>query len=103
LQPLEASVDNYLRFLVFYGLAFPAYAMLFLGRTAFDLTRRSVTLFVVACLAFMPLYEAGFLHSHAWVLLGPPVVFALWRAKRAFGIASGLPEREDVTQESVSQ
>lgn len=103
LQPLEASVDSYLRFLVFYGLVFPAYALLFMGRSAFGLTRRGVTLFVVICLAFMPLYEAGFLHGHAWVLLGPPIVFALWRAKRALGIASGLPERENVTQESVSQ
>ncbi len=94
IDPLAMSTDNYLRFLVFYGLVFPAYAALFMGPAAMTLSRRSVVIFAIACLLCMPLYEAGFLHRQAWVLIIPPVLFLLWRAHMML-TAGRVPQVQD--------
>jgi hypothetical protein len=68
--------DWYVRFLVFYGLAFPAYVAVFVrsGTPA----RRQLALLAAAVLVAAPLNELGFLHDRAWLLPIPVIVFLAW-------------------------
>ena len=69
----------YMRFLVFYGLVFPAYVLLFVGPARrWPVTRRHLVMFVIVCLAFMPIYEVGFVHGEMWLLLIPAAFAAGW-------------------------
>jgi len=72
----RAMEDTYIRFLVFYGLALPAYVLLFMGplRTL-PRTRGTLLLFALLVIAGLPVYEAGFLHHRPWLL--PVVIIAL--------------------------
>lgn len=99
-DPLQVCLDNYLRFLAFYGLLFPAYAVLFMGRGAFSLTQRNLGIFVVVCLAFLPMYEAGFLHSKSWLLVAPPLVLVLARLKRMLA-RPRLPQMQNRATETI--
>lgn len=68
----------YLRFLVFYGLVFPAYVLLFTrlsGRTL-NTNRRRVIIFTLIIVAALPFYEMGFLHDRTWMLMIPLLAFA---------------------------
>lgn len=94
LDPIAASVDNYLRFLVFYGLIFPAYVLAFMAPGGRTINQRNVVMYSITCLAFAPLYEAGFLHGHAWVLVIPPTVLLLHWMKRRF-IGTTVPQLQD--------
>jgi hypothetical protein len=76
----------YLRFMVFYGLVFPLWVLLFVGpgrRLPRD--GRGLAAFAVLAVLFMPLYELGFIHRQAGWLLLPTAVYALivvWRARQ---------------------
>jgi len=96
-----AEGDNpYLRFLVFYGLVFPTYAVVFMGPRAVDRNRRMLTAFAVIVLASLPLYELGFIHRMPWLLVIPLVVLIGWRisaisAKRI--VSSAVEADEPIT------
>lgn len=67
----------YLRLLVFYGLVFPAYVLTFIGPwRAKGRTRMNLARLALAVVAFIPLYELGFIHHWPWLTV-PPVVFLL--------------------------
>ena len=71
--------DLYLRFLVFYGLVFPAYVLLFtkFSHRTLKLTRRGVAMYATIVLLSIPFYELGFLHQWAWLLVFPIGVMML--------------------------
>ncbi len=89
--PIVASIedaatvarDTYLRFLVFYGLLFPAYVLLLMTRSYQRPTARSVQTVLLLAIVLAPLYEAGFIHAQAWLLLIPVGVLLVVRAMRA--------------------
>jgi hypothetical protein len=79
----EAGDDLYIRFLVFYGLAFPAYVLVFMGPAR--PTRRSaraMALLIVVILLLAPLYELAFLHGRAWLMIVPTAAAVLWLIAR---------------------
>jgi hypothetical protein len=75
--------DLYLRFLVFYGLAFPAYVLVFIGpmrparRTTFALFTAVIVIVVLS-----PLYELAFLHGRAWLMVVPTGLAIVWVSAR---------------------
>lgn len=70
--------DTYIRFLVFYGLVFPAYVLLFMGPLKrLPRTGRTLLLFASIVILSVPLYEAGFLHHRPWLLVIPLFVLLL--------------------------
>lgn len=76
------SVDTsmYLRFLVFYGLVFPAYVIVFMSpRRRADLHRPMVIGFCIVIAALMPLYELGFLHRYEWAIPVAMVGLFVWK------------------------
>lgn len=77
LDALAGSVDVYIRFLVLYGLLFPAYVLIFMRHHGATRTRGRVALYVIAMLALMPLYELGFLHGRAWLAAGGVVILII--------------------------
>ena len=86
-----AGDDLYIRFLVFYGLAFPAYVLVFMGpaRPARRSTR-AIGLLIVVILLLAPLYELAFLHERAWVMVIPAAGAVLWLVAR---LVTGRGER----------
>ena len=64
----------YLRFLVFYGLIFPAYvALIMMPQPGTRPTRSLLILLGIFIAAALPLYELGFIHNHMWLLPLPLV------------------------------
>ena len=91
----ELGQDLYLRFLVFYGLVFPAYALVFMRPRSETRARRESIMFGAAMIASLPFYELGFLHGQTWLLVLPLGVLALWtclRARRAGTGHGALPD-----------
>jgi hypothetical protein len=75
--------EAYLRFLVFYGLVFPAYVLLFIGPwRPLKVSRGTVILLLVLIAAAAPLYEIGFIHGRPWVLAVPAGVVVVWAIAR---------------------
>jgi len=73
----DSSVNDYIRFFVFYGLIFPALVVTFM------FTKRSFTavrtiLFCLAIILSLPLLELGYLHGSAWLSVLPVVLFLTW-------------------------
>ncbi len=80
----------YVRFLVFYGLAFPAYVLLFVGPwSPLTMSRRSLAALAAVIVLAAPLYEAAFLHGRPWLLAGPAAAVALWALVRRPGRLRG--------------
>lgn len=79
----EAGDDLYIRFLVFYGLAFPAYVLLFIG-PARPIRRSGATmvLLIVFIVLLAPLYELAFLHHRAWLMIIPIAAALFWIISR---------------------
>lgn len=74
----------YLRFLVFYGLAFPLYVLLFVGRgKTWAPTTRLLVIAGGLALLLAPFYEAGFIHLRTWWLLVPVAVIIAITVRRA--------------------
>jgi len=75
--------ETYLRFMVFYGLAFPAYVLLFIGPwRPLKVSRGTLVVFAVVIAAVAPLYEIGFIHGQAWVLALPATAVVGWAIVR---------------------
>ncbi len=82
-DPSESPVPGeaiYLRFLVFFGLLFPAYVLIFMGpgRTLARTVRNHVV-FAIAMLLAMPFYELGFIGGRTWLLVFPIAGLLAWK------------------------
>ena len=72
--------EMYLRLLVFFGLVFPAYVLLFIGPgKTLAVSRSNVTAFLVVIVAALPLYEFGFLHDRAWLATLALAAIVIWK------------------------
>ena len=77
--------EMYLRLLVFFGLVFPAYVLLFIGPgKTLTPTRVNVTIYLVAVAAASPLYEVGFLHDRAWMAALALAALLTWKLLAQF-------------------
>ena len=82
-DPAATGRDMYVRFLVFYGLIFPAYVLLFIGpRRTLGLDRRRIACLAAVVALLLPAYELGFLHGMAWLLVLPIAAAAGWLGRR---------------------
>ncbi len=82
-DPSESPVPGeaiYLRFLVFFGLLFPTYVLIFMGpgRTLARTVRNHVV-FAIAMLLAMPFYELGFIGGRTWLLVFPIAGLLAWK------------------------
>ncbi len=77
--------EMYLRLLVFFGLVFPAYVLLFIGPgKTMTPTRANVTIYLVVVAAALPLYEFGFLHDRAWLAAVALAALFAWKLVAQF-------------------
>ncbi|MEE9131901.1 MAG: hypothetical protein V3T84_17960 [Phycisphaerales bacterium] len=77
--------EMYLRLLVFFGLVFPAYVLLFIGPgKTLTPTRANVMIYLVVVAAALPLYELGFLHERAWMAALALAALLAWRLLAQF-------------------
>lgn len=77
--------EMYLRLLVFFGLVFPAYVLLFIGPgKTLTPTRANVTIYLVVIAAALPLYEFGFLHERAWLAALALTALLAWKLLAQF-------------------
>jgi hypothetical protein len=77
--PETSGEAVYVRFLVFYGLIFPAWVLLFMGPgRSLPLSRRTILVFAGAMIVAMPFYEAGFIHGHMWLVAIPLAGLGMW-------------------------
>ncbi len=82
----ELGEEMYLRFLAFYGLAFPAYVLLFIGPwRVLTLSRPSAILFAIVIVLLAPLYELGFIHHQAPLMAIPVGGMVIWAVARRSG------------------
>jgi hypothetical protein len=80
-DPKSNGEAVYVRFLVFFGLIFPAWVLLFMGPgRPLSLTRRHVLIYAAAMVVSLPFYEAGFLHGHMWLTAIPLAALLMWAA-----------------------
>ena len=80
----QGGEDIYLRFLVFFGLLFPAYVLLFIGPgRPLALCRRNVLLYAAAMVVCLPFYELAFFGGRTWLLVVPLAGLLTWRAVRS--------------------
>jgi len=86
----------YLRFLVFYGLVFPAYVLTFIGPwRAKRMTKMNAARLGLAIAAFIPLYELGFIHHWTWLTVPPVMFLIVW--------VWGTPGRYKSTSQQVNK
>ncbi len=74
---LADSLNDYLRFFVFYGLIFPGLVAIFMF-TGRKFTPIRVALFFLVALLSMPLLEIGYIGNQAWLSVLPIVVLLTW-------------------------
>jgi hypothetical protein len=80
-DPASPAQDTYVRFLVFYGLAFPGYVLLFIGPLRpLERRRSNLAAFGAAVVLAAPLYELAFLHGLAALSLPPLAALVAWKA-----------------------
>jgi hypothetical protein len=90
-----AGDDLYIRALVFYGLAFPAYVLVFMGPARpVRRSARAITILIIFILLLAPLYDMAFLHDRAWLMVIPVTAAALWLVAR---LAVARDERASMT------
>ena len=84
-RPSVIGQEMYLRLLVFFGLVFPAYVLLFIGPgKTLTPTRANVTIYLVVVAAALPLYEFGFLHERAWMAALALAALLTWKLLAQF-------------------
>lgn len=78
--------ETYLRFLVFYGLIVPAYAIVFMHpRGEAVLSKRNLLFVALVVVAAAPFYEIGFVREKTWALwipIGVGCAWILWCMRR---------------------
>jgi len=79
---LATGEDFYLRFLVFYGLVFPAYTIVFMGPRSVGRSRRNLLIFAAFVLIAAAFYEIGFIHEMLWALTAPMAAVVIWLGLR---------------------
>jgi hypothetical protein len=78
-DPTAAGEAVYVRFLVFYGLIFPAWVLLFVGPgRSLPMSRRNLLIYAAVMIAALPFYEAGFIRGHMWLVPVPVAAIVLW-------------------------
>jgi hypothetical protein len=75
-DPLAEAESTYLRFLVPWGLVFPAYVLLFMPPPRRP-TRLRLLVFALLVIGAVPFYEYGFIHGRTWMLVIPLAAMAL--------------------------
>lgn len=86
---LIVGENIYLRFLVFYGLVFPAFVAVVMFAQRNSLRRRWAW-FAVAILLGLPLYEFGFIQGRAWLLPAALGIVAIAAALALAGVRRGV-------------
>ncbi len=82
----------YLRFLVFFGLVFPAYVLLFAGPgPVLPTSRGNLAAFALVMIACLPFYELGFVGRRFWLLAFPAGFLLAWKLGR---VAARIRSRE---------
>jgi len=77
------GLDLYIRFLVFYALAFPAYVLLLIGPwRPIGLSPHALIILGAVIVLLAPLYELGFVQGTAWLLAIPPAALVIWAIAR---------------------
>ena len=85
-DPTTSGEAVYLRFLVFYGLIFPAWVLLFTGPgRGLSLSRRNLLIYAAVMIAALPFYEAGFIGGHMWLVPVPVAAIAVWAIAARIG------------------
>jgi len=88
LQPQQLHGEpTYVRFLGFYGLAFPLYVVLFIQSRQLSVNARTKLRYAAVMLLSLPCFELAFLHHRPWLLVIPAVLIMLakfWPAQLAF-------------------
>ncbi|MHC4653181.1 MAG: hypothetical protein ACYTES_20280, partial [Planctomycetota bacterium] len=78
-DPTAAGEAVYVRFLVFYGLIFPAWVLLFVGPgRGLSMSGRNLLIYAVVMIAALPFYEAGFIRGHMWLVPVPVAAIVVW-------------------------
>lgn len=80
---IESGNAAYLRSLGFYGLAFPAYVLLFIGPAPpLAASRPTLVIFALIVISFAPLYELAFIRNVTWVMMIPALAVGAWLIAR---------------------
>ncbi len=91
-HPLVIGEEFYMRFLLFFGLIFPTYILLFIGPgKTIKRSRQAMLWYFVFIVACIPLYEIGFLHGYAWLLALPIVAILGWKFAIQFSVIPLIP------------
>lgn len=84
-HPLIISEEFYVRFLVFFGLVFPTYVLLFTGPgKIISRSRKNLIWYLAFVAVSIPLYEIGFFHGIAWLLMLPIAAIITWKSAIIF-------------------
>jgi len=90
-----AGEELYLRFLVCYGLVFPAYVLLFMGPwRPWRFSPRTLLAFAAVIVLLAPLYELGFIGGTTWLLAVPVGGLVLWAVVRQLVPRRAAPSEE---------
>ena len=74
---IQAHIDDYLRFFVFYGLIFPGLVVIFMW-TDRAMNWLRVSLFGLVALCSMPLLETAYIGETPWLAVFPVIVLLTW-------------------------
>jgi hypothetical protein len=78
-EPEQTALEIYVRFLVFYGLVFPVYVLLFMtGRSAAARAPRRLIAVAAFVIIAAIIYELGFIHHQYALLPIPLAAILLW-------------------------
>ena len=84
-QTSVVGEEMYLRLLVFFGLVFPAYVLLFIGPgKTLAVSRSNIMTYLIVIIAALPLYEFAFLHERAWLGSVALAAIVIWKLVTQF-------------------
>ncbi len=98
---IMSGESMYLRFLVFYGLVFPMYVLIFIGRgRTWAPTKRNLMIAGGLVILLCPFYEAAFIHLRTWWLIAPIALIALIAFRRSIGRPVAQPVGAPIDRDS---